>query len=104
RISITALKNISFTLNTGDRLALIGHNGAGKTTLLRVLAGIYKPMHGSVSCKGRVTPLFTTAPGPDLDSTGFENIKTMALYFGMSEAELDKKMDDIIAFTELDNY
>lgn len=104
RMSVTALKNISFTLNTGDRLALIGHNGAGKTTLLRALAGIYKPVQGSIVCNGHVTPLFNTAPGLDYDSTGIENIKTMALYFGMTEAELNRKMDDIISFTELDNY
>jgi ABC-type polysaccharide/polyol phosphate transport system ATPase subunit len=103
-VSVSALKDISFTLHSGDRLALIGHNGAGKTTLLNVLAGIYKPLQGKVICDGSVTPLFNCAPGMDRDDTGLENIRTICTYFGMSEAEIKKRTPDIIEFTELEDF
>lgn len=101
---VTALNNINFSLNSGDRLALIGHNGAGKTTLLNVLAGIYKPTQGKVTCNGIVTPLFNYAPGIDRDDTGLENIRTVCMYFGMPPAEIQKRIPEIIEFTELADF
>lgn len=103
-VSVAALKNINFTLNSGDRLGLIGHNGAGKSTLLHVLAGIYKPMLGMVTCNGVVTPLFNVAPGLDRDDTGIENIHTICTYFGLSKTQITQRIDDIIEFTELKDY
>lgn len=104
RITITALNNINFSLHSGDRLALIGHNGAGKTTLLNALAGIYKPVAGSIMSNGKITPLFNCAPGVDKDDTGLENIRTICMYFGMEQDEIEAKTPDIINFTELQDY
>lgn len=103
-ISIQALDNINLKLESGDRLALIGHNGAGKSTLLSVLAGIYKPEKGSVTHSGSVTPLFNISPGMDLVDTGLENIMTIGMFLGMSKKEIKSKMQSIIDFTELADF
>jgi len=103
-VSVTALNNINFSLNSGDRLALVGHNGAGKTTLLNVLAGIYKPTQGTLICNGTVTPLFNQAPGIDKDDTGLDNIRTVCMFLGMSEAEIVQRTPDIVEFTELQDF
>lgn len=104
RVVVDALDGISLTVEHGDRVALIGHNGAGKTTLLRVLAGIYTPHRGQVHVKGRVAPLFDTAFGMDLEATGYENIRLRGLYLGLSKAEIEAKLADIAAFTELGSF
>ena len=103
-VSVRALDNVSFRLEHGDRLALIGHNGAGKTTLLRLLAGVYKPLVGMYRYSGRITPLFNISIGLDLDDTGFENILTMGMYLGMSKHEIRSKREEIIQFSELGDY
>lgn len=104
RVYVRALNNISITLKDGDRLGLIGHNGAGKTTLLRVFAGIYLPSQGDISIHGRVSTLFNTSPGLDLDDTGYENIYTSGMFFGMTRDEVDAKLPDIEEFSELGEY
>jgi ABC-type polysaccharide/polyol phosphate transport system ATPase subunit len=101
---VRALDNVSLRLQHGDRIGLIGHNGAGKSTMLRVLAGIYQPSQGLISIDGRVSPLFTTSPGMDGDDTGYENIVTCGLMLGMSRAEIERKLPEIEAFTELSDY
>src|SRR4051812_46173907 len=65
RVTVRALDTISLLIEHGDRIGLIGHNGAGKSTLLRVLAGVYSPSQGRIAMDGRVSPLFTAAPGMD---------------------------------------
>ncbi len=104
RVTIQALTDISFRLEKGDRIALIGHNGAGKTTLLRVLAGIYSPVVGSIRVDGRIAPLFDVSLGMSADATGYENIRIRALYLGMTREEIARKIDDIAAFTELGSF
>jgi ABC-2 type transport system ATP-binding protein/lipopolysaccharide transport system ATP-binding protein len=104
QICVEALSDLTFDLEHGDRLALIGHNGAGKTTLLRVLAGIYTPEGGTISIKGRIAPLFDAGFGMDADATGFENIRLRGLYLGLSRAEIEQRIDDIAAFTELGSF
>ena len=104
RVVVRALDNVSLTINHGDQLGLIGHNGAGKSTLLRVLAGIYEPSLGALTIDGYVSPLFDVSPGLDLDDTGYENIVTCALLLGMSRDEIERKMPEIVAFTELSDY
>jgi ABC-type polysaccharide/polyol phosphate transport system ATPase subunit len=103
-VVVRALDKVSLAINHGDRLGVVGHNGAGKSTLLRVLAGIYEPSAGSIEVDGRVSPLFSTSPGLDLDDTGYENIVTCGLMLGMSRGEIDKKMEKIEAFSELSGY
>jgi ABC-type polysaccharide/polyol phosphate transport system ATPase subunit len=104
RVVVRALENVTLTVNHGDQLGIIGHNGAGKSTLLRVFAGIYQPSVGTVSIEGRVSPLFSTSPGLDLDDTGYENIVTCGLLLGMSRAEIERKLPEIEAFSELSDY
>jgi ABC-type polysaccharide/polyol phosphate transport system ATPase subunit len=104
QVVIQALENLSFTLEDGDRIALIGHNGSGKSTLLRVMAGIYEPVAGRVLINGRVTPLFETMPGFDPEDTGYENIITAGLLVGMSRQEIENKIPEIEEFSELGEY
>ncbi|HEX2136047.1 MAG TPA: ABC transporter ATP-binding protein [Microvirga sp.] len=101
---VHALDDVSFTVEHGDRVALIGHNGAGKTTLLRVLAGIYIPVRGRVRRTGTVAPLFDTGFGMDPDATGYENIRLRALYLGMSKTTLAARIDEIADFAELGSF
>jgi len=104
RTFVKALQDLSFTLNDGDRLGLIGGNGAGKTTLLRVLAGVYEPTRGVVRVEGHVTPLFDISLGLDPDATGFDNIWIRSAYLGLSKAEIERSLDSIAEFTELGEY
>jgi ABC-type polysaccharide/polyol phosphate transport system ATPase subunit len=104
RVVVRALDNVSLKLNHGDRVGIIGHNGAGKSTMLRVLAGIYQPNQGSINIDGRVSPLFNTSPGMDGDDTGYENIVTCGLLLGMTRTEIERKLPEIEAFTELSDY
>ena len=101
---VQALDDVSFTIEHGDRVALIGHNGAGKTTLLRVLAGIYIPVRGRVRRTGKVAPLFDTGFGMDPEATGYENIRLRALYLGMSKAELAERIEEIADFAQLGSF
>jgi ABC-type polysaccharide/polyol phosphate transport system ATPase subunit len=103
-VVVRALENVSLKLGHGDRLGILGHNGAGKSTLLRVLAGVYVPVGGRVVSEGRVSPLFNTSPGLDLDDTGYENIVTCGLLLGMSRQEIARKTPDIAEFSELGDY
>jgi ABC-type polysaccharide/polyol phosphate transport system ATPase subunit len=104
RVIVRALDGLSFTLQNGDRIGLIGHNGAGKSTLLKVLAGVYHPDAGSLRIEGRVSPLFNSAPGLDFDDNGYENIMTCGLFLGMSAEEINRKLPEIVAFCELGEY
>ncbi|HEX7929000.1 MAG TPA: ABC transporter ATP-binding protein [bacterium] len=104
RLTVVALRDISLSLNTGDRLGLVGRNGAGKTTLLRVLAGVYEPSIGNLHCQGQIASLFDVMLGMDPEGTGYENIQRQGRLLGMSKAQVNAKMDDIVAFTELGDY
>jgi ABC-type polysaccharide/polyol phosphate transport system ATPase subunit len=104
RVTVRALENVTLSVEHGDRLGLIGHNGAGKSTLLRVMAGVYEPAKGRVAIEGRISPLFNTAPGLDMDDTGYENIRTCGLFLGMTGEEIQRKTADIEDFAELGDY
>jgi ABC-type polysaccharide/polyol phosphate transport system ATPase subunit len=104
RVTVKALRNVSFTLNEGDRLALVGHNGAGKSTLLKTIAGVYQPVEGRILINGTVTPLFDVLPGIDPEDTAYENIYTAGMLFGLSRAEIEQIMPDIEEFSELGEY
>lgn len=104
RLTVEALKNISFALHSGDRIGFIGANGAGKTTLLRTLAGIYEPVSGSITIDGDVTALLDASQGLNMELTGYENIRLRALFSGYSDAEIKRLQEDVAAFAELDQF
>lgn len=104
RITVEALRNVSLKFQTGDRVALIGTNGAGKTTLLRVMAGVYEPVTGVVTIRGRISPMFDISLGIDSEISGYDNIRLRGLILGLTAREIEERMADIIDFTELGDY
>jgi ABC-2 type transport system ATP-binding protein/lipopolysaccharide transport system ATP-binding protein len=101
---VNALKNLNFEAHDGDRIALVGDNGAGKSTLLRVVSHVYPPTSGSVHVVGKVSPMFDTTLGINMDATGFENIQIAGTIWGMTRAQIKNSIDDIVDFTELGDY
>lgn len=101
---VQALQNISFSLNSGDRLGLIGSNGSGKTTLLRVLSGIYQPTSGLLSAEGRMTALLDPGQGMNHQLTGRENIRLRGLYLGLTDSETKRLVEDVEEFSELGQF
>ncbi len=99
-----ALKNVSFDIQQGDRVGIIGRNGAGKSTLLKVLSRITEPTSGKVSIKGRVASLLEVGTGFHPELTGRENIFLNGAILGMSKAEIKKKFDEIVAFAEVERF
>jgi len=99
-----ALDNVSFTLNKGDRLAIMGMNGAGKSTLLKVIAGVLKASEGKVTKHGKVVPLLELGAGFDMQYTGYENIYLYGAMLGYSKAFLDEKYAEIVEFAELGDF
>jgi ABC-type polysaccharide/polyol phosphate transport system ATPase subunit len=104
RIVVDALSNISLSLRSGDRVALIGANGAGKSTLLRVMAGIYEPSNGTVTSHGRISPMLEINLGIDNELNGYDNIRLRGLILGQDVAEIEDRMPEIAEFTELGDY
>jgi ABC-type polysaccharide/polyol phosphate transport system ATPase subunit len=104
RVVVSALQGITFHLKEGDRLGLIGHNGAGKTTLLRTIAGVYEPIQGEINVEGRISPMFSITLGMDLDDTGSRNIRSCAMFLGMTAAQIEEKLPEVEEFTELGDY
>jgi len=101
---IEALRDITVSLRQGDRVALVGHNGAGKSTLLRLMSGIYEPTRGRAVVQGKVAPVFDLAVGMDPEISGLENILIRGLFLGMTRKQMESRVDDIAAFTELGDY
>ncbi len=104
RMVVRALTDVSFTLQRGERLGLVGSNGAGKTTLLRTLAGIYEPVIGRVSVHGSLNALLDTALGMNVDMNGRENIKMRGLFHGLPSAALPQLEHDVAEFAELGDF
>jgi len=100
----TVLKNINVTINKGETVALIGVNGSGKSTLLKLMTKIIYPNKGKVTTYGKLTSLLELGAGFHPDFTGRENIYFNASIFGLSKSEIDKKIDDIIEFSELGSF
>jgi lipopolysaccharide transport system ATP-binding protein len=103
-VHVNALEGISFSLDDGDRLGVIGHNGSGKSTLLKVLAGVYEPTRGQIEVKGERTSMLDIGSGLDWEGSGIDNIKTLSRLKGHRSAQIDAKVNSIIAFSELGAY
>lgn len=101
---VEGIKNISLSLNGGDRLALIGSNGAGKTSLLKVLAGIYFPTDGEVRRFGTVRTLLGVGMGLDHDASGLENIYISHYLYGLRNNQISQLVDEIVDFCELEEF
>ncbi len=104
RIVVEALRDVSLTLRSGDRLGLVGGNGAGKTTLLRTLAGIYEPVVGKIHVSGSIGALLDPNLGMNFELTGRENIALRGLYNGLSSAAIRQLEDDVQDFAELAEF
>ena len=97
----TVLENISFEIKKGETVALIGVNGSGKSTLLKLMTKIIYPTKGSIETNGKLTSLLELGAGFHPDFTGRENIYFNASIFGLTKKEIDKRLNDIIEFSEL---
>lgn len=98
------LNNISFDIKKGQTVGLIGRNGSGKSTMLKMLTGIYYPNGGSIETKGRISSLIELGAGFHPDMSGRDNIYTNASIFGLSRKEIDARLNDIIEFSELEEF
>jgi len=99
-----ALKDISFSVQPGEAVGIIGRNGAGKSTLLKILSQITPPTDGSITMRGRVASLLEVGTGFHQELTGRENIFLNGTILGMTRAEIRKKFDEIVAFSEIGKF
>ena len=99
-----ALQNISFQVNEGEILGIIGRNGAGKSTLLKILSRVTAPTSGCIKIKGRIASLLEVGTGFHPELTGRENVFLNGTILGMTKAEIRKKFDEIVAFAEIDEF
>lgn len=101
---IWALRDVSFTVEEGDVLGVVGRNGAGKSTLLKILSRITEPTTGKISMRGRVASLLEVGTGFHPELTGRENIFLNGALLGMANAEIKAKFDEIVAFSEIEKF
>lgn len=99
-----ALQDVSFTIEKGERLGVLGFNGAGKSTLLKTVAGVLKPTKGSVEVEGVIAPLLELGAGFDSNYTGKENIFLYGATMGYSRKYIEERYDEIVAFSELGDF
>lgn len=102
--SFWALSDVSFTVEKGDVLGIIGHNGAGKSTLLKVISGIMKPSKGFIKVCGNIVPMLELGSGFDFELSGRENIYLNGAILGYSKGFLDSRYEEIAEFSELGSF
>jgi len=102
--TLMALRDVSFEVNAGEVLGIIGRNGAGKSTLLKVLARITEPSAGRIDLYGRVASLLEVGTGFHPELTGRDNIHLNAAILGMTRAEIQRRFDEIVAFSEIEEF
>jgi lipopolysaccharide transport system ATP-binding protein len=103
-VVIRALDTLTFKVQDGERVALVGHNGAGKTTLLRVLSGVYAPTMGQAVVQGHLGSLIDISLGIDPEASGLDNIYIRGRLLGMSAAEIKAKTPEIVDYSELGDF
>ncbi len=99
-----ALRDISFTVEKGERVGVLGFNGAGKSTLLKTIAGVLKPTKGTVEVHGVIAPLLELGAGFDMNYSGKENIYLYGATMGYSRKYIEEKYNEIVEFSELQEF
>ena len=99
-----ALRNVSFQVNEGEALGIVGHNGAGKTTILKILSGITTPTAGEITIRGRLVALVEVSSGFHPELTGIENVYLHGAMLGMRRSEIRRKLDSIVEFSGVGRY
>lgn len=99
-----ALKDVSFDVEKGEVVGIIGRNGAGKSTLLKMISGILKPTKGTIQVNGNIVPMLELGSGFDYDLSGRENVFLNGAILGYSKVFLESKFDEILAFSELGEF
>lgn len=99
-----ALRNVSFTVEKGDTMGIVGRNGSGKSTLLQMICGTLSPTTGTVATKGRVAALLELGSGFNPEFTGVENVFLNAALLGMSKADVEAQLDNILAFADIGEF
>jgi len=102
--TLIALDGISFTVQKGEVLSIIGLNGSGKTTLLRIIAGVYQPDNGSVQVNGTLSPLMQLGAGFQNDLNAQENIIMNGMLLGLSKSEIERRVEGVIKYAELEKF
>ena len=101
---LTVLDDVSFTVNKGEVMGIVGKNGAGKSTLLKIIAGVLKPTAGKVNTYGNIVPMLELGSGFDQELSGRENVYLNGAILGYSKEFLDSKYDEILDFSELKDF
>jgi lipopolysaccharide transport system ATP-binding protein len=104
RVMVRALSNISFELNDGDRVGLVGHNGAGKSTMLRALGGVYAPTKGKATISGEIGSLIDISLGINPEATGRENVFVRGQLLGLTKKEITDRYVEIVDYAELGDF
>lgn len=99
-----ALNDVSFTVEEGEAVALLGFNGSGKSTMLKLISGVMKQSEGKIGVKGRIAGLIEVGAGFHPDLTGRENVYLNGAILGMSKAQIEQCFDDIVAFSEIEQF
>lgn len=101
---VRSLDNINLEIDEGEKIALVGPNGAGKTSLLSIISGAIPCTSGNLKVNGKITSMISQGLGIDEDASGRENIYLMGLTYGKKKKEIEKKVNEIINFSELNNF
>ena len=99
-----ALDDVSFRVNEGDSIALIGYNGSGKSTMLKLISGVMQPTAGKIGVRGRMAGLIEVGAGFHPDLTGRENVFLNGAILGMTRTEIEDAFDDIVRFSEIEQF